>query len=118
MLELRAQDAQVGVLRLRRFELRFGLRHGFIRSDAGAELNLRQVQRIPVGRDRGIEQLLQRVLRAKLVVVHGDFGLRREAHIFDPRRWPARRRHSRLRCCGCGPRNPAATTRQTAASKS
>ena len=55
MLELRAQDAEVGILRLRGVQLRFGLRDGFIGGDAGAELNLGQVQRIPIAGDGLIE---------------------------------------------------------------
>ena len=78
--------AEIGILRLGGFELRFGLRDSFIGGDAGIELELRQIERILVGHDGGVKKLLQGVLRAKIVIVDRDLHLRGEPHIFEVRR--------------------------------
>ena len=55
VLKLRAQDAEIGIGRLRGIQLGFGLLDSFVRGDAGAELYLRQVQRIPIAGDGLVE---------------------------------------------------------------
>ena len=44
---------------------------------------MRQIESVLIGGDRGIKELLQRVLRAKLVVIDGEFRLNAEANIFQ-----------------------------------
>ena len=70
---------------LRGFQLCFRLRHGFIGIYSSVIQNFREVQRFLVGDHRRIEQLLQIILPAKLVIIYGDFRLSREAHIFQIR---------------------------------
>ena len=93
MLVLGAQDSEVRILSLRRFQLGFRLSHRFIGSEAGAILALGQVQGFLVGDYSGIEELLERVLCAKLVIVHGEFGLFTQAHIFHVGGTGLRREH-------------------------
>ena len=79
------EDAEVGVLCLRGFELGFSLRDGFVGIDAGLIENFGKVQRFLVGDHGGIQQLFQIVLAAKRVIIHGNFGLSGQARIFEIR---------------------------------
>ena len=86
MFELAAQDAKVGVLSLRGFELSFGLGHRFVRIDTCFIECLGQSQRFLERDDRVIQQFLQRVLSANTEIIHSDFRLHRQARIFEVRR--------------------------------
>ena len=86
MFVLGAQDAEVGIRCLRGFQLRFGLRHRFVGVYSGFIQNFGEVQRFLVGDYGGIEQLLEIILAAKLVIIHGDFRLSGQASVFQIRR--------------------------------
>ena len=83
MLVLRAQNAHGGGLRLGGFQLRFGLRDGLIRIDTGFVERLRQIERLLVGDHGRVQQILERIFVAKLVVIDRDLGLRGQPHIFE-----------------------------------
>jgi hypothetical protein len=81
VLVLSAQDSEAGIPRLRRFHLGFRLRDGFIRIEARPVQTPRQAESLPIRAHRGIENLFQSVLRAKLVAIRRQIrraGLRRE----------------------------------------
>ena len=110
MFQLRALDAQVGGLRQRGVQLRLGLRHVLVGGDAGFVEHAGQIQRILVGARRGVQELFLRVRRTQLEIIHRQFALDAQAHVFQvgqaglrlPAHWPSRN-------CGRSPRNPAAT---------
>ena len=83
VFELRPHDAQVRILRLRRFQLSLGLRHRFIGIDSGVVQGFGQVERFLKRNNRGIEQLFQIVLPAQLEIIHGHFGVSGEPDIFQ-----------------------------------
>jgi len=56
--KLGSLDAQSGVLRFGDFELRFGLRHGFVGANARLVQSFGQVERLSIRNHRGIQQLL------------------------------------------------------------
>ena len=82
MFVLRAKDSEIGVFRLRGFELRLGLSNIFIGIDPGIESLFGDVVRILIGLDCIVEKFFLSVLRAKLEIIDGDFGLGGEQNIF------------------------------------
>ena len=73
------------------------------------KLDLRQLERILIRRHGLVEELLQRVLRAQLEIIDGDFGLRGQAHVFQVggaglrrrRRWRSTVLRTRPQKSGC-----------------
>ena len=83
MFILGAENAEIRVLRLGSLQLRFRLRDRFIVAEPGLIQIARKIQRLLIRAHRGIEQPLQRILRAKLIIIGGEFGLRGQAHILQ-----------------------------------
>src|SRR5579862_6782432 len=83
MFVLRAEYAEVGVLRFGGVELGFGLGDGFLIVDASFEKGFGQVERVLIGLDGFVEQLFLRVLRTEIEIVDGDFGLRGETDVLQ-----------------------------------
>ena len=65
------------------FNCDFRLRDRFIVAESGLVQIARKFERLLIGAHRGIEQLLQRILRAKLVIIGREVGLRGQAHVFQ-----------------------------------
>lgn len=83
MVILGTQDSQVGVLRLRSFQLRFRLRHRFIRTDASLVLARVEVQSVLICDYRSIKELLHGVLGAKFIIIDGEFRLDAQANVLE-----------------------------------
>ena len=83
MFELRALDAEVGGLRARGVELRFGLRDVLVGRDAGVMPDLCQLERLLIGEHRRIQKLLLRIQHAKLKIVRRHFRLNGQPHVFE-----------------------------------
>jgi hypothetical protein len=75
MLELRAQNAKIGIMGADSFQLDFCLRDGFVAVNAGFIEHFGEFQGMLVSYHSGIEKLFERVLPAKLEVIDGGFGL-------------------------------------------
>jgi len=83
MFELSPQNAHIGGLGLRCFQLGFCERDIFVRSDAGLKTHLRQIECLLESYHGGIQQVLLRIKRSKLVVIKCEFCLNTESNILE-----------------------------------
>jgi hypothetical protein len=83
VFELRALDAEVGGLRARGVELRFGLRDVLVGREAGVMLNLCQSKGSLISEHRRIQKLPLRIQHAKLKIVCCHFRLNGQPHVFE-----------------------------------
>ena len=79
MFKLRALHAKIERLRLRAQQLRFGLRNICTPNHADGVTVTRQLQRLRIGADGIVEQLLLRIVDAQLEIIDGEIRLCREA---------------------------------------
>ena len=81
MFILSPLHSEIDLFCLCRSKLSFGLGHGFIGTKPSPVLALRQVQRFLISGDSGSQQLLERVLGTKLIVISSEFRLLAESHV-------------------------------------
>ena len=81
MFVLRAKNSQIRILRFGCLQLQLSLRYRFIAAYSGSIHIDRKFERLLVGSHGGIKELLQRILRAKLIIVGSELSLRGQPHV-------------------------------------